>query len=133
MNTIPKYVYHGADCQNLKDLYNNFIILSPLEKLKLPSTGGGHFGLSTSIDKNNAKKYSNALSCNLVLKIEVNPKAKFLFVNTSGMGVDDYFVDQEIEDFEKKGYDAIMETDVQAEKEIRILNPKMFKPVGLEK
>ena len=129
---IPRIVYHGGDIENLKALLNNFEILSPEEKLQFPSTGGGNFGLSTSTDKNNTKRYSSVFGNDYVLKIEVSPTVKIKHIDTNGDGIDNYFTHDELEILSEK-YDAIMETDDLAEKESRILKSGKFKPLNIEK
>jgi hypothetical protein len=129
---IPSTIYHGGDCNNLNSLYRNFTILSPEEKLKYPSTGGGNFGLSTTIDKNIAKKYSSVFGCNFVLSIKVNPNAKFFFIDTKGGGIDQLLFSEDLEKLANDGYDAVMEIDDLAEKEIRILKPNNFKAAQIE-
>ena len=131
-NKVPSTIYHGGDCNNLKSLYKNFTILSPEEKMRFPSTGGGNFGLSATIDKNIAKKYSSVMGCKSVLSIRVNPRAKFIFVDTEGKGIDHLYTYENMEELVHHKYDAIMETDDGAEKEIRILRPDNFKVIGVE-
>lgn len=129
----PRFVYHGADFNNLKGLQKNFQILSPEEKMKLPSTGGGHFGLSTSVDKIIGKKYSSRFGTQFVLKIEVGPGANIRPVDTGGKGIDDVFTWDDLEQLAAQGVDGVLETDDGAELELRILRFDHFKPVGLEK
>jgi hypothetical protein len=131
-NNIPDIIYHGGDCNNLKSLYNNFVISTPEEKMGFPSTGGGNFGLSATIDKTIAKKYSSIMGCNAVLSIRVNPSAKIIFIDTEGNGIDHYYTTENMEELVVHKYDAIMETDDGAEKEIRILRPDNFKVIGIE-
>ena len=131
-NEIPDIIYHGGHCDNLKSLYKNFIILSPEEKMQYPSTGGGNFGLSATVDKYIAKKYSSVFGCKYVLSIKVNPNAKFLFVDTEGDGIDSLYDYNKLEKLSELGYDAIMEVDEGAEKEIRILKPSNFKVIKIE-
>lgn len=123
----PSYVYHGGPLENLSELLSNFRILGYEDKLKLASTGGGEFGLSTSLDYNTALKYSNVHGSNKVLKIEVLKGANIKYVDTE---IPDFNYD-ELEEMANEGYDAVLETVVTAEKEMRIFNAKKFKPIKL--
>jgi hypothetical protein len=132
ISEIPEYVYHGGDCDNISNLYKNFNMLSSEEKLKLPSTGGGNFGLSTSLDKNIAKRYSSVFGCKNILKIKVDPKSKFKTIDTNGDGIDEFYFPDDMQQLKNDGYDAIMDSGNQSESEIRILNFEMFKPISIE-
>ena len=131
-NVIPTVIYHGGDCDNLKSLYKNFVILTPEEKMQYPSSGGGNFGLSATIEKSIAKKYSSVFGCKYVLSLKVNQNAKFLFIDTEGEGIDQLYSYDDLEKLADSGYDAIMETDDGAEKEVRILKPNNFKVIQIE-
>jgi hypothetical protein len=123
-----KLIYHGGDIQNLKSLLKNFVILSPEEKLKLPSTGGGHIGLSASTIKEKALNYSLAFGNDKVLVMELLPSAKVLKIKKEI----DSLTYIELEDLQKKGYDFIIEDHNDAENEIRILNSNKVRPLGIE-
>lgn len=125
-------IYHGSDINNLKNLLNEFKILTPEEKMKFPSTGGGNVGLSASRDKTLAKRYSQAFGNDKVLSIFVDPAANILQIDTNGDGIDSFMYGENGFKEELKQYDAIMEIDDAAEKEIRILNADRFTPIKLE-
>lgn len=112
-------VYHGADKRNIEALNNDFKILTPEEKLKYPSTGGGNIGLSTTTDINTAKQYSQALGNADVGEFYLSPKAKILKTKEY---IDDVYTAQDVENLQKQGYDAIMST--ADESEVRILSNK---------
>jgi len=62
----------------------------------------------------------------------VNPSAKIIFIDTEGKGIDHYYTAENMEELVSHKYDAIMETDNRAEKEVRILRPDNFKVIGVE-
>lgn len=113
-------VYHGSAEENLEKLEGDFLILSPEEKLKLPSTGTDKIGLSTSRIEDKALKYSQALGGNRTVALYIAPDAKILKVDNGGQGIDDMFSNEELEDLSNK-YDAIIEKSDGAESEVRIL------------
>lgn len=125
-------IYHGGDIENLKSLMSNFQILTPEEKMNFPSTGGGNVGLSASRDKKLAKRYSQAFGNDKVLAISVDPSANIYKIDTNGDGLDKFMYGENGFNEELNKYDAIMELDDYAEKEIRILNPDKFTPIRLE-
>jgi len=125
-------LYHGGDITSLNALLKNFEILSPEEKIKFPSTGGGFIVLSTSIRKQNALNYSRTFGNNKVLKLFLKPSAKVFFIDTKGKGIDGIFTDVDLEKIQAQGYDAIAEEDEGAEYEYRILSNRNIKVIGLE-
>ncbi len=125
-------IYHGGDINNLNNLLDNFTILTPEEKMKFPSTGGGNIGLSATRDKKIAKRFSEVFGNNKVLAIQGDPSARIYQIDTAGQGLDQFIYDGGKLKQELAGYDAIMELDDAAEKEIRILNSDKFKPIRLE-
>ena len=125
-------IYHGGDINNLDSLLDNFTILTPEEKMKWPSTGGGNVGLSATRDKKLAKRYSEVFGNSKVLSIQVDPSARIFPIDTEGQGLDQFIYAGGKLKPELAGYDAIMELDDAAEKEIRILNADKFKPIRLE-
>lgn len=127
----PNIIYHGGNCNNLKLLYNKFEILSSEEKMKYISTGGGNFGLSTTVEKSIAKKYSSVFGCKYVLSIKVKQNAKFLFIDTEGKGIDELYTYNELEKL-SNDYDAVIEIDEGAEREVRILKPDNFEIIQIE-
>lgn len=126
------FVYHGGDIENLTALLNDFKILTPDEKRKLASTGGGNVGLSTSLDKNKAKRYSSVFGNNYVLKIKVDSNTNIYKIDTDGEGLDMFIYDDDgnIKQ-ELLKYDALLEIDKEAEEELRILNPNKFTPIKI--
>jgi len=64
--------------------------------------------------------------------LKVNQNAKFLFIDTEGKGIDQLYSYDDLERLANSGYDAIMETDDGAEKEVRILKPNNFKVIQIE-
>jgi len=127
-------VYHGGDINNLRSLLKKFTILSPDEKLKLPSTGGGHIGLSTSFNKNKARRYSSVFGNDKILKIVADSTLKIYKIDTDGQGIDSFMYDDDGNlKSELLGYDALMELDNGAEEELRILNPAKFFPTAIIK
>lgn len=128
----PIYIYHGADINNLMRFIANPTILPPEEKMKLPSNTGGYLiGMSTSTDINNARKYSTSFGHHKVLKLILTQGAKVIYVDTQDNGIDNIFTGDELENLQKNGIDAIIETDDYAEKEVRILNPNHLSIVGV--
>ena len=121
-------IYHGGDLNNIKNLIKNPVILSPEEKRLIPSnTGGNLIGLSTSLDIYNARKYSNGFGHNKILHLQLLKGANVLKVDTEGKGIDDIFTGIDLEKLQNKGFDAIIETDDLAEKEVRLLSMKKIK------
>jgi len=125
-------VYHGGDIENLKSLKSSFNILSPDEKRRLSSTGGGNIGLSASLNKSKAKKYSSVFGNDMVLAIRVDPSANIYGIDTHGDGIDMYMYDDNGDlKPELVKYDAIVELDSGAEDEMRILKSDKFTPIGI--
>jgi hypothetical protein len=109
-------IYHGADPRNIDALNKNGVkILSPEEKLKLPSTGGGNYGISMTTDKATAQNYSQALGNKNIGEFYINPNAK---VKTISGYIDDIYTPAELEKLAKI-YDVIKST--ASESEVRIL------------
>jgi hypothetical protein len=109
-------IYHGADPRNIDALNKNGVkILSPEEKLKLPSTGGGNYGISMTTDKATAQNYSQALGNKNIGEFYINPNAK---VKTISGYIDDVYTPAELEKL-AKNYDVIKST--APEMEVRIL------------
>jgi hypothetical protein len=109
-------IYHGADPRNIDALNKNGVkILSPEEKLKLPSTGGGNYGISMTTDKATARNYSQALGNKNIGEFYINPNAK---VKTISGYIDDIYTPAELEKL-AKNYDVIKST--ASESEVRIL------------
>lgn len=109
-------VYHGGagvDTIN-KD---GVKILSPEDKLKYASSGGGYVGLSTSADKNYAQQYSqNIAGHNRVAEISIKKDARILEL-PEGQSIDDMSAN-ELSGLSKK-YDVIKSVE---DNEYRILN-----------
>ena len=91
-------------------------ILTPEEKLKYPSSGGGYVGLSTTDVKSYAEDIAQTMTGDRknIAEFYINPKAKIL--NIKDKHIDDFSSD-EIEQFAKK-YDIIKSSQ---ENEYRIL------------
>lgn len=116
-------LYHGGDADNLAALKKKFEILSPESKLKLPSTGGGKIGLSTTTDKKIARQYSSVFGNKDVLTLYLKNNAKIYDVDSKGKGIDDFMANEDILALQSKGYDAVRDTGSK-EKEYRILSAK---------
>jgi len=128
----PINIYHGGDPSNLNGLIKNPKILSPEKKMKLLSNTGGYLiGLSTSRDVNNARKYSNGFGHSKALQLQLDAGAKVIKIDTDGAGVDEIYIGEELEELQKRGIDAVIELDDGAEKEVRILNSKYLKVIGV--
>lgn len=113
-------VFHGG--AGIEALRKEIKILTPEEKLKFPSSGGGFVGLSTSADKATAIKFSkNIGGTEDVVEIFINPNARIKKIIGD---IDDTFTGQELEDLVKQ-FDIIQSTG--AEKEFRILNADVIK------
>jgi hypothetical protein len=109
-------IYHGADQRNIDALNKNGVkILSPEEKIKLPSTGGGNYGISMTTDKVTAKNYSQALGNKNIGEFYLNPKAK---VKTISGYIDEVYTPAELENLAKT-YDVIKSS--ASENEVRVL------------
>ncbi len=109
-------IYHGADQRNIDALNKNGVkILSSEEKVKLPSTGGGNFGISMTTDKATAQNYSGAMGNKNVGEFYLNPNAK---VKTISGYIDDVYTPAQIEKL-AKSFDVIKST--ASENEVRIL------------
>lgn len=119
-------LYHGGEVGNLTVLKKNFKILSPKAKLKLPSTGSGKIGISTTTDKNVARRYSSAFGNKNILALYLKKNAKVHTINSQGKGIDEVMTDEELLDLQAKGYDAVYDVGSE-EKEYRILNAKNVK------
>jgi hypothetical protein len=129
----PLNIYHGADINNLKNFMANPRILSPEEKIKLPSnTGGYNVGLSTSTNIDKAKKYSKyGFGHSKVLHLQLISGAKIIQIDTKGDSIDDIFTGDDLENYQKQGIDAIIELDDSAENEARVLNFQHLKIIGV--
>lgn len=119
-------LFHGGAPENLRALKKDFKILTPAEKLKVPSTGGGKIGLSTSTNQYVAQQYSKAFRHNTVLPLVLSKDAKIYSISTKGRGIDEVLSDEEILGLQAKGYDAIFDSG-SGEEEYRILNSKHVK------
>ena len=110
-------VYHGTDQRNIDALNKNGVkILSVEDKIKLPSTGGGNYGISMTTDKATAQNYSQAFGNKNIGEFYINPNAKIK--NITGY-IDDVYTPDQIEKLAKQGYDVIKST--AEESEVRIL------------
>lgn len=128
----PITIFHGADIENIKSLIKNPRILPPEEKRTLPSNTGGYLiGLSTSMDIDKARKYSNGFGHSKVLAMQLLSGAKVIKIDTDGNGIDNIFTGDDLENYQKEGVDAIIELDDNAENEIRILNSNYLKVIGI--
>lgn len=111
-------VYHGG--AGVDELNKSVKILSPEEKLKYPSSGGGYVGLSTTADKSYAQQYSkNIAGREDVAELFVSPKARVKKI----VGNIDDFSANEITALSKK-YDVLKSVD---DNEFRILNANAVK------
>lgn len=111
-------VYHGG--AGIDELNKGVKILSPEEKLKLPSSGGGFIGLSTTADKNYAKQFSkNIAGREDVAELFISPNAKIKEIS----GAIDDMSANEIIALSKK-YDVLKSVE---ENEFRILNADILK------
>lgn len=119
-------LFHGGAPENLRALKKNFKILTPEEKLKVPSTGGGKIGLSTSTNQYVAQRYSKAFGNNKVLPLVLSKDAKVYQIDTKGRGIDEVMSDEEILGLKAEGYDAIFDSGSD-EEEYRILSAKHVK------
>lgn len=115
-------VYHGGS--NIKNYEKELKILSPEEKLKYPSRGGGYIGFSTSKNPNVARNYSLASGTDEIAEFRLKPNAKILKVDTGGDGIDEYFTGKQLEELKKQGYDAVEDISKGIEDEVRILSEK---------
>ena len=107
-------VYHGgAGAKNMTEKLN---ILTPEEKLKYPSSGGGYIGLSTTDVKSYAEDIAQTMTGSKkdIAEFYINPKAKVLDIKDKH--VDDFSAD-ELEKMAKK-YDVIKSNQ---ENEYRII------------
>ena len=128
---LQNILYHGGHIDNLKSLLADFKIASPQEKMQYPSTGAGNIGLSATRDINIARRYSSVFGNNKVLAIQ-NLGADIFGIDTNGNGIDMYIYDEHGElKPELSKYDALVELDDNAEKEIRILKSDKFKAIGI--
>lgn len=109
-------VYHGG--AGADEISRNGVkILSPDEKMKYPSSGGGYVGLSTSADKNYAQQFSqNIAGHDRVAEIKIRSDARILEL-PEGKMIDDMSAD-ELTKLSKQ-YDVIKSTE---DNEYRILN-----------
>ncbi|MBP6949290.1 MAG: hypothetical protein KBB50_04465, partial [Candidatus Pacebacteria bacterium] len=107
-------VYHGG--AGAKEMTKKLKILTPEEKMKYPSSGGGYIGLSTTDVKSYAQDIAQTMTGNRndIAEFYINPKAKVL--NIKDKHVDDFSSD-EIEKLSKK-YDIIKSNQ---ENEYRVL------------
>jgi hypothetical protein len=113
-------IYHGTSKEQADLLRKDFQILSPEEKLKFASTGGGNIGLSATTDKKVALQYAKSLGLTSdVFEAKINPNAKVIRTDKY---IDDLYSPAQLEKLQKQGYDAIIST--ADENEVRILNPK---------
>ena len=103
-------LFHGGAPENLRALKKDFKILTPSEKLKVPSTGGGKIGLSTSTSQMVAQRYSKAFRHNTVLPLVLSKDAKIHSISTKGRGIDEVLSDAEILALQARGYDAIFDS-----------------------
>ena len=110
-------VYHGG--AGVKDISKKGVkILSPEDKLKYPSSGGGYFGLSTSPDKSYAQQFSkNIVNKDDVVELYLNPKAQAYQI--FGEAIDDIPFNK-LKELAKK-YDYIKSLN---DNEIRLLTNK---------
>lgn len=108
-----KEIYHGG--AGVDALKNDVNILSPEEKLKMPSSGGGNIGLSTTDNKNYAIQYSQSIGGrNDVATLYINPKAKIYDIGNKHI---DEFSSDELTKLAEK-YDVIKSSE---ENEYRII------------
>lgn len=119
-------LFHGGDIDNLKKLQKKVSILTPEQKLKLPSTGAGKIGLSTTTDKEIAKRYSLAFGHRKVLTLYLDSSAKIYPIDSKGKGIDEVISNDEMLNLKKQGYDAVSDSS-HDEKEYRILNSGKIK------
>ncbi len=111
-------VYHGG--AGVDELSKSVKILSPEDKLKYPSSGGGYIGLSTSPDKSYAQQYSRQIAGrDDVAELFIQPNAKIK--NIKG-AIDDMSAD-ELEKLSKK-FDVLKSVE---DNEFRILNENIIK------
>lgn len=111
-------VYHGG--AGVDELSKSVKILSPEDKLKYPSSGGGYVGLSTSPDRSYAQQYSRQIGGrDDVAELFIQPNAKIK--NISG-AIDDMSAN-EIEKL-SKSFDVLKSIE---DNEFRILNENIIK------
>jgi len=129
-------VYHGADESNIKALEKGFNILSPEEKMKLPSTGGGYFGFSATVNIDRAAKYSSVFGSKVVIELKILKGAKIKGIHNNGKAIDEVLTQEQMEEYSLNGYDAVMELEEGGEEEVRILTSskvKVLKVISLDK
>ena len=106
--------------RQVDELSKSVKILSPEDKLKYPSSGGGYIGLSTSPDKSYAQQYSRQIAGrDDVAELFIQPNAKIK--NIKG-AIDDMSAD-ELEKLSKK-FDVLKSVE---DNEFRILNENIIK------
>lgn len=116
-------VFHGG--AGVDSLEKGFSILSPSEKMKLPSSNVGLNGVSLTTDRNIAREYSrNIGGTDRVFATYQNPAAKVKKVDTKGEGLDEMFTFDEIEEIKRQGFDAIKDVSDGAEREYRAITDK---------
>lgn len=124
-------LFHGTSKEGFEKLSKSIDILTPDQKLKLASTGGGFPGLSTTTKKEVAKNYANALGGDVV-EINLKPDAKIYKINTKGASIDEILNANEIEKLQKQGYDVIQDISDLGENEYRLLsNKNILKKKGI--
>ena len=58
--------------------------------------------------------------------------AKIIEVDTEGRGIDEVLTGDDLENYQKQGIDAIIESDDYAENEVRLLSTAHLKIIGLK-
>lgn len=120
INSQGEPLYHGG--AGVSELSKGVKVLSPDDKMKYPSSGGGYIGLSTSPDAEYARQFSQSIAGNNdVVQMHLDPKAKVLTL-PEGRMIDD-MNSEELTALSKK-YDAIRSHE---DNEVRILNDKAVK------
>lgn len=113
-------VYHGG--AGVDKVAKEVKILTPEEKLKLPSSGGNYVGLSTSPDKSYAQQFSRSIgNRDDVAELYISPKAR-KYTMPEGEMIDDMPADELTK--LSKMYDIIESLE---DNEIRILNDGVVK------
>ena len=116
-------LYHGGDADNLIALRRGFRILSPQEKMLVPSTGHGKIGFSATTSRQIASRYSSAFGNSKILCLYLRADAWIIAIDSGGRGIDEFFSDDELGQLQIDGCDAVCDPGNE-EKEYRILSER---------
>ena len=117
---VSKPLYHAGG--GASEMQNGITILTPEQKLKYPTSGGGYVGLSTTNDLNYAKMISNTVTGADSNVVEMYLKKSAKVFDVGEKHIDD-LTGKEIEELSKK-YDVLKSSQ---EGEYRILNSDVVK------